>query len=141
MKINRYRAAGGVVVYADQVLVLHRPSRDEIRLPKGHIEPGELPEATAIRETQEESGYIHLSLLGDLGTQIVEFDFRGEHVIRTEYYFLMTLHTPPSEFTPAPEAQFNPMWLPWEDALGGLSFEAEKEWVRRARTRWNDHQD
>ena len=57
MRAIRYQAAGGVVVDDDQVLVLLRPSRDEIRLPKGHVERGESARQPAMREVREESGY------------------------------------------------------------------------------------
>ena len=56
-RTERYLAAGGVVVHDNQVLVLRRPHRAEVRLPKGHVEPGEDAAEAAIRETQEESGY------------------------------------------------------------------------------------
>jgi len=129
----RYTAAGGVVVSGGRVLVLRCPSRGEVRLPKGHIEPGEDMQATALRETREESGYANLVLKADLGTQVVEFNQQGRHVVRTERYFLMTpagnLQGSPSDG----EEQFEPAWLTWDEALAALTFEAEREWVRRAR--------
>src|SRR5690349_21122258 len=90
-EIHRYSAAGGVVIHRGQMLLLDRPGRQEIRLPKGHIEPGETPEVTALREVTEESGYNDLKIVTALGSQVVEFDHQGRHVIRTEYYFLMNL--------------------------------------------------
>ncbi len=130
--IVRYIAAGGVVVHDGRVLVLRRPSRGEVRLPKGHVEPGEEVQAAALRETREESGYTNLALSADLGTQVVEFDHEGRHVVRTERYFLMTLVDDPD--SPAGgEEQFEPIWLSWDEALATLTFEAEREWVRRAR--------
>jgi len=181
--IVRYVAAGGVVVHESRVLVLFRSNRSEVRLPKGHVEPGEEIEAAALRETREESGYADLTVKADLGTQVVEFDYNGRHVVRTERYFLMTLvgqafepaepvgqafepaepvgqafepaepvgqAFEPAEpvgqaFQPAEpvgqafqpampgEAQFEPAWLTWDEALAALTFEAEREWVRRAR--------
>jgi 8-oxo-dGTP pyrophosphatase MutT (NUDIX family) len=127
-----YIAAGGVVVCDDRVLVLLRPGRDEVRLPKGHVEPGEDAQMTALREVREESGYDGLIVQADLGEQIVEFDYKGKHILRTERYFLMTLADPaalPSDC----EKQFVPKWLAWEEALQALTFEVEREWVRRAR--------
>jgi 8-oxo-dGTP pyrophosphatase MutT (NUDIX family) len=130
--VVRYNAAGGVVVHEGHVLVLHRPKRGEVRLPKGHVEPGEDVQAAALREVREESGYTGLALKADLGTQVVEFDYKGRHVLRTERYFLMTLAdnlgSPSSG-----EEQFKSVWLPWDEALTALTFEAEREWVRRAR--------
>ena len=132
--VVRYTAAGGVVVYDDRVLVLRRPSRGEVRLPKGHVDSGAKLQATALREVCEESGYADLVLKADLGTQVVEFDYRGQHIVRTERYFLMVLGD--SLGSPSSgEKQFQPEWLTWEEALTGLTFEAEREWVRRARAR------
>jgi 8-oxo-dGTP pyrophosphatase MutT (NUDIX family) len=130
--VERYTAAGGVVVHAGRVLVLRRPSRGEVRLPKGHVEPGEtLPDA-ALRETCEESGYAGLILGDDLGEQIVEFDHRGKHYVRTERYFVMALPEDGAVVS-ASESQFEPEWLTWDEALSALTYEAEREWVRRAR--------
>jgi len=134
---STYAAAGGVVAHGDRVLVLRRYSRDEIRLPKGHVDPGETAQEAALREVREESGYAGLTIEADLGAQLVEFDHKGRHVARTERYFLMTLAddaSPPD----GGEEQFEPVWLTWDEALAALTFEAEREWVRRARAVGND---
>lgn len=136
MRTRAYKAAGGVVVYQNQVLVLNRPDRKEIRLPKGHIEKGESSQEAALREVMEESGYPNLIILEDLGSQRVEFDYQGEHVARTEYYFLMTLSIDPLQVKAIPEKQFVPVWLPWKTALEAVSYEAEREWLRRAKNLW-----
>lgn len=133
-----YTAAGGVVVRPGQVLVLRRPGRDEVRLPKGHIEPGESAREAALRETQEESGYHHLVLKDDLGRQVVEFDYQGRHVVREEQYFLMTLAENSKDEPGEGEKQFDPVWLTWDEALAALTFTAEREWVRRARQKVNE---
>jgi 8-oxo-dGTP pyrophosphatase MutT (NUDIX family) len=115
-----------------RVLALNRPSRNEVRLPKGHVESGEDVQTTALREVCEESGYDGLIVQSDLGEQRVEFDHAGKHVVRAERYFLMALADPETESSHS-EAQFEPEWLTWDEALAGLTFEAEREWVRRAR--------
>lgn len=132
-RVKRYIAAGGVVADYDRVLVLNRPSRHEVRLPKGHIRPGETVREAALRETSEESGYIDLTIAGDLGSQVVTFTHQGEHVVRRERFFLMSLLHRREEPQGSSEAQFEPEWLTWEEAVVALSFEAEREWVRRAR--------
>jgi len=137
-----YAAAGGVVVDAagKRILVLLRPGRlgpdgqPEVRLPKGHIESGESREQTALREVQEEAGLSGLAILADLGQQTVEFDWQDSHIIRDESYFLMALAG--DEDTLCPEKQFERLWLTWEEALARLTFEAEREWVRKARQAW-----
>ena len=138
-----YLAAGGVVVHDGRVLVLLRPSSPsipptggeeggEVRLPKGHVEPGEDAQATALREVREESGYDGLVVQADLGEQLVEFDHAGKHVVRTERYFLMALADPGASPSRG-ETQFEPEWLTWDEALARLTFEAEREWVCRAK--------
>lgn len=133
MKTVRYAAAGGVVIHDGAVLLLNRPTRNEVRLPKGHIEDGESPAAAALRETAEESGYVDLAVEADLGSRVVEFDYNDKHVIRTEHYFRMTLVSPATRPRPAQdEAQFQVLWVPLVDAAARLTFEAEQDAVRRA---------
>ena len=136
-----YESAGGVVATAaGKVLVLKRPKRlgpddrPEVRLPKGHIEAGENPREAALREVREESGLAQLEVLADLGHQRVEFTWGGTRYLRNESYFLMTI--PPGIEHGKPEEQFERRWLGWADALTDLTFDAEKEWVRRAQVAW-----
>ena len=145
-KVKRYRAAGGVVLDGrGRVLLLRRevpreatPSL-EIRLPKGHIEPGETAQEAALREVCEESGYCRLAILADLGEIRNEFDFRGKHVVRDERYFLMELQDPTRQAPRHPhphseEALFEPLWADHlQEAEALLTFESEREFVRRAR--------
>jgi 8-oxo-dGTP pyrophosphatase MutT (NUDIX family) len=50
------RAAGGLVLRDDEVLVVHRPQYDDWTFPKGKAEPGETDEECAVREVEEETG-------------------------------------------------------------------------------------
>ena len=73
--------AGGVVVrhrsdgLPEILLVTSRRHRDHWVLPKGHVDPGEVPEASAVREVREESGVI-----ADVVAQLddIEIDVEGE---------------------------------------------------------------
>lgn len=133
MGAKYYEAAGGVVIWDGLMLVLDRPQRGEVRLPKGHIEEGEQSRETALRETTEESGYAGLEIVADLGVQTVEFDFKGDHIQRVEYYYLMRLlNDDVTERSPNDAAQFTPVWLPCEDATNRLTYEAERAVARRA---------
>lgn len=135
MNVRGYTAAGGVVLdpSREQVLLLIRPSRDEIRLPKGHVESDESVRETALREVSEESGFDDLEILSDLGEQLVVFPLEGDIVERTEHYYLMrarTLHRRPR---PQPDAsQFITLWVSWQEAREHLTFEPEREWLCRA---------
>ncbi len=131
--VRRYRAAGGVVFdpREGKVLVLLRPSRREVRLPKGHIEPGEGPWATAQREIAEEAGLPQeaLHLMADLGETPVGFFHEGHFVWRHERYFLVRWEGGPLT---SGEPQFIPLWLPWSQAEVALTYPAEQAWLRRA---------
>ena len=138
-----YTAAGGVVADNDRVLVLLRPSRNEVRLPKGHVEGFETVEEGALREVIEETGYPSIEIIGDLGSQIVGFVNRwavgAKNRVREERFFLMELLDDATIQRPAEDWQFEPVWMSWDDALARLTFEAEREWVRRARALWEAH--
>jgi 8-oxo-dGTP pyrophosphatase MutT (NUDIX family) len=129
-----YHAAGGVVFHDGEVLLLDRPDRGEVRLPKGHIEEGESPVEAALREVREEAGYAHLDVVADLGSQLVQFEdpWRQRHVTRDEQYFLMRLCDEERIERGEQEQQFIPLWAPAADAVARLTFEAEQAFVRRA---------
>ena len=132
MATRRYSSAGGVVIHDGTVLLLDRPGRDEVRLPKGHIEAGEDPAMAALRETAEEAGYDDLEIVADLGSQIVEFDYK-HHYVRSEHYFLMRLRSDRQcERDAKDSAQFNVRWAPLDAAEDALTFDGEKDALRRA---------
>ena len=144
-KIVTYRAAGGIVMDdAGRVLLLERVVKRagkkvvEVRLPKGHIEPGETAEQAALREVCEESGYCSLEIVADLGEGHVAFDRGKKHIERDEHYFLMRLtnaraQSPQPHDEHSEESLFIPFWADsLAEALRLLTYEAEKEFVRRA---------
>lgn len=134
----KYHAAGGVLTrdHGAWILLLERPGRRELRLPKGHIEDGETREQAAIREVQEETGYADVSIISDLGSYTHTFyDFlKDREVTRTESYFLMRLESERDYDGPrAAHENFSRRWTKREEAERALSYESEKEFVRRAR--------
>jgi 8-oxo-dGTP pyrophosphatase MutT (NUDIX family) len=128
-----YGAAGGVVIQNGLMLLLDRPTRREIRLPKGHIEPGEAPDSTALRETGEETGLAGLEIVADLGEQVVEFDYRGDHYRRTEHYYLMRKVNDQAVVRPPhDQEEFRPIWTPLAQAPTLLTFPSERSMALKA---------
>lgn len=138
MPTRTYAAAGGLVMRGQELLLLHKHHKDEYMLPKGHIEPGETPEAAALRETREETGYANLRVLANLGTLHSAFTLDGERVERDETYFLMELldDTPVApggpDDRPHDRAAFRLLWLPAASAAERLTFEPARTFARRA---------
>jgi ADP-ribose pyrophosphatase YjhB (NUDIX family) len=132
-ELVHYTAAGGVVIDGDRVLLLDRPSRNEVRLPKGHVKRKETVEAAALRETSEESGYADLAIVADLGSQVVTFEFDGRKHVRLERYMLMRkVGDTVIQRSAKDAAQFTAMWVPLQAAAEMLTYEAERVWLHRA---------
>ncbi len=138
MKTRYYAAAGGLVVRDLQLLLLHKHRQDEYVLPKGHVEPGETLEHTAVRETQEETGYAHLRVLTNLGTLQARYVFNDRLTVRDETYFLMALmdeaRVEPSDYDDAQHdaESFHRLWLPVQAASEQLTFEPARTFAARA---------
>lgn len=137
-----YKTAGGVVINKnDEILGLARTivrggtPVDELRLPKGHIDPGETDEEAAMREVGEESGYWKVAIIADLGEAHSSFALDGVNYERDEHYFLMRLTAERRE-APQPvseeEALFSPRWLVANEAPEQLTYPTEQDMARRA---------
>ena len=142
MDVTRYRAAGGIVIEGDRLLLLRTTARGETVLPKGHVEPGETAEAAAVRETVEETGYAHPLLLADLGVLQAQFPFDGRWVIRDEQYFVMTLRDHERDDSRQHDdadydrLTFERLWAPLAEAEGLMTYEPSRSFVRRAVAWW-----
>ena len=67
IKTVETQTAGGVVVNKKGRILVVNQRGTSWSLPKGHIEPGEDKLAAAIREIEEESGVLRLTLVRELG--------------------------------------------------------------------------
>ncbi|MGC9399572.1 MAG: NUDIX domain-containing protein [Anaerolineae bacterium] len=132
-----YTAAGGVLIDRTEkhVLLLIRPARDEVRLPKGHVEAKETLEEAALREVREESGYADVEILTYLGQQRVAFTYEAQAVQRVEHYYLMQTRSEQKLAVEETDPQFFPIWVTWAEARERLTFDAERTWVNRAEAR------
>jgi 8-oxo-dGTP pyrophosphatase MutT (NUDIX family) len=114
-----YRIAGGAPEF---LLVEARRQPNDWVYPKGHVEPRETPEQTAVREVREETG-VTAAIVGYL--EDVRLEVLGERqVIR---FFLMRGLSSES----AIEGR-RTLWLPASEALAQLSFPEARATLRKA---------
>jgi 8-oxo-dGTP pyrophosphatase MutT (NUDIX family) len=102
------------------LVVQARANPDHWVLPKGHVEPGETLEQTAVREVREEAG-VDAEVVGPIG----ESEF-GPVLGR---FYLMRYRTD----VPRTEDR-GVAWLPFDEARSRLSFEDQRRLLERART-------
>lgn len=130
LREQRHHSAGGLVVRGGQVLLI-APREGRWQLPKGHLEAGEAPEQTAVREVREETG-VHGRVVAPLPS--IDYSYEVDRRIRiTKHvdYYLMT-YVDGSERDSDPREVIAAQWFAWEEALARLSFENEREVVRAA---------
>ena len=119
--------AGGLVFrrWEDEIrylIVRAKANLSHWVIPKGHIEPGESPEAAAVREIWEETG-VQAKITASLGTSIFIYQARQIH---TMYYLLEYL----GETSPQEERESH--WGLFEETLALLTFADTREKLRLA---------
>ncbi len=138
-RARRETSAGGVVFRmapgpdgsAQALFLLIRDSYRNWGFPKGHLERGELPEAAAMREVEEETGLHGLQLRGPIETIDWYFRFRGRLIHKICYFYLM--ETTQSETSPQrAEGITACRWTPFEEAHAMISYANAREVLRRA---------
>lgn len=92
-------------------------------LPKGHIDPGETAEQTAVRELREETGVEGVPV-GPAGTK--EFQRKGK-VLKVEYYVLRFLRQGEGD----EDRQVK--WVDMDEAMSLLTFDEAREIVHESR--------
>jgi 8-oxo-dGTP pyrophosphatase MutT (NUDIX family) len=137
--VKREFSAGGVLVRKmagrDWVAAIRPGGKPEgvWALPKGLIARGENPEATAVREVQEETGCEGASE-GKLGDVRYVYTFRGERIFKVVSFFLLRYRRgrlgdiPPQFRHEVADAR----WLPLEEAPRLLAYKGEKEMAEKA---------
>ncbi len=89
-EVVRETTSGGIVFRRDKKtnaiqILLMQDAKNRWTIPKGHVEPGEDPGATAEREIREETGLQDMEVFSWLGK--VNFRYRRNHTL-----VLMTMH-------------------------------------------------
>ena len=117
------RAAGGVVwrLVDDrlEVVIVHRPHRQDWSLPKGKVDPGETIEQTARREVAEETG-LECVLGAPLGTTHY---FDSKQRSKIVWYFAMQQSS--GSFAVNDEVD-EILWLPLDEAAAQVSYESDR---------------
>jgi 8-oxo-dGTP diphosphatase len=122
------RAAGGVIRRDGRVLLVHRPKYDDWTLPKGKADPGESDAECALRELEEETGYV--CVLGrDLGTSEY-LDARGRPKV-VRWFAATPVH---GSFQPTDEVD-QIEWLTPAEAETRLSYERDRDVLARTELR------
>jgi 8-oxo-dGTP pyrophosphatase MutT (NUDIX family) len=114
-------------------------------LPKGGIDPGERPEATAVREVAEETGVRGRSL-GKLGDVKYVYTWppkpaEGERIFKVVSFFLIRyeggrLGDIPEEFR---QEVAEVKWLPLDEAPRLLAYGGERDMAKKAIERLTDN--
>lgn len=132
-------SSGGVVFRRAQdgqieIAIISVGPQRRWQLPKGLVDPGEKPEATAVREVREEAG-VESRLRSHIET--IEYWYAGlERGIRVRFHkhvhFYLLEYV--SGDTRDHDLEVNEArWVPIEEAAGQLSFEGERRVVESAR--------
>ncbi|NEG72425.1 NUDIX domain-containing protein [Bifidobacterium ramosum] len=128
--VREYSAGGLVFDERGRVAIIARHSRSghlEWCLPKGHIEKGETPQQTAVREVHEETG-----ILGEVVDSIATIDYwftgTSQRVHKLVHHF--ALRQIGGELTvegdPDHEAE-DAIWVDFDDLDGVLSYPNERK--------------
>lgn len=108
-----------------KMALAHEPDKgaESYVIPKGHVEPGESREATALREVREETGLTDIQLvtyLGAIHRRSLEDD--GEVVEKTIHLYLAFTSSTTELKEPA-------RWLDIEDAISAIPFDEDRKFV------------
>ena len=127
-------SAGGVVYRRESGVVYFLLIRDPYEnwgLPKGHLERGETPEQTAVREVAEETGIQEVELRRALDT--IDWFFRDGADLIHKYCHFFLMETTTSATEPQLEEGITEcIWLPLEEALRTLTYDNAREVLQAA---------
>lgn len=127
------KSAGIVIFYMGRkeplFLLLHYP-QGHFDFPKGHIEKGEDPLTTALRETEEETGLKSLRIIEGFEEKIHYFyKFKETLHYKEVVYFLAESNTKEVKLSYEHKGF---KWLPYKKALKTITFDNSKNILKKA---------
>jgi 8-oxo-dGTP pyrophosphatase MutT (NUDIX family) len=128
------RSAGGIVVRGDETVVIVPTRRGAqgqrvLALPKGHVDPGETPDQTALREVREETG-VDAELVERLGEVRYFYQRAGKRIFKRVTFYLFAYRG--GSLDDHDDEVEEARWMPLEQATRALSYEGEREMAERA---------
>jgi mutator protein MutT len=130
---EREFSAGGVVVNdrGECIVIVPRSRRPRkpLALPKGHVDPGETPEQTAVREVREEAG-VETEVVQVLGDVRYWYTRDGRRIAKVVRFFLLAHRSgePTGDALEVEDAR----WMPLREAVRSLSYDGERSMAERA---------
>ena len=129
-----YRRAGDATYF-----LLIRDPYENWGLPKGHVEKGETPAETALREVREETGITALDLRETLET--IDWFFREGSDLIHKYCHFYLMETAVEATRPQLEEGITEcVWLPLDDALRTLTYDNARQVLEAAGRRIAGHE-
>ena len=103
-----------------------------LALPKGHPDGQESAEHAAEREVREETG-LNVRLIEPLGEVRYHYERKGRRVAKRVAFFLFECLS--GDLADHDHEIEEAQWMPFEEAIAALSYDGEREMVRRALSR------
>ena len=124
-------SAGGVVLEDARVLLILMRNLAGLKVwtfPKGHLEPGETPQAAALREVSEETGF-DCEITGDLCTAKYSFVRNGRRVDKDVRWYRMK-RLGGDGVIKTPDEIFGMKWCALDEAAKYLSYASDLEIIK-----------
>ena len=129
--VRKEKSCGAVVYRKDADglrFLLEHMVQGHTSIPKGHVEPGETEEETALREIREET---NLDVTLDTGFRHVITYSPGPDTVKDVVFF--AAEAKPGRMVNQESEVASLEWMPFDRALEALTHESDRETLRRAR--------